>query len=242
MQKNPIRTLMLLGALIFSTASVNADPQASPAAPRNTATTELDPKKMGKQFEQLLLQMAAPGKEAAKKVYGIDLDEEFVAAQKNAAAGSATPSGEPVKDGEKILKDVFDQSTGIAGTSMKILGKMAEADLAQLEQGDGQVKIAQQTENARKAEELVGQGTLKALGGDSAGSIPLFQQAIALNPEFGTAWYNLACAYARQGAADKFIVPLRRAIAIDGKYRGMADRDSDFDAVRKSKEYLSLAK
>ena len=241
MQKNSIRTLMLLGALIFSTASVNADPQASPAAPRNTATTELDPEKMGKQFEQLLLQMAAPGKEAAKKVYGIDLDEEFVAAQKN-AAGSATPSGDPVKDGEKILKDVFDQSTGIAGTSMKILGKMAEADLTQLEQGDGQIKIAPQTENARKAEELVGQGTLKALGGDSAGSIPLFQQAISLNPEFGTAWYNLACAYARQGAADKFIVPLRRAIAIDGKYRGMADRDSDFDAVRKSKEYLSLAK
>lgn len=221
-----------------------ADPSGAPsAAPGAASPTPLSPEAMGKQLEQLLQQLAAPGQEAAKKVYGIDIEKEMGGAAGALPQGAGTAaSASTTPNAEAIFQDVFQKTTGLAGASMKILGKMAEEDLKEMGQGGAESLAPPRNENTRKAEDLVGQGTLKSLLGDVKGAIPLFQQAITLNPEFGTAYYNLACAYAKLGDVDRFAAPLQKAIALDGKYLDMANRDSDFDQVRKTSAFLAIGK
>lgn len=247
-----LKIIVLAGALFLNTTSLAAESLATPAATARGGDTnkEISPEQMGRQFENMLQQIIQSGNALSKKAYGIDLEQEMGVNQKAPLADSrstpnpqGTPGDQGVKTGNDVAKmtqGIVRDSTDMIGRSMAVLGKLAEMDLKEMQKGSGSTQLVPQTESARKAEELVGQGTMKAMLGDPAGSIPLFQQAIVLSPEFGTAYYNLACAYARQGVVEKFAPPLRKAIAIDAKYRGMAQRDSDFDQVRKSTDFRAI--
>jgi hypothetical protein len=81
-----------------------------------------------------------------------------------------------------------------------------------------------------------------ALQGRAAESLPLFEQASAAAQRTGDreviahAEYNLACAYAEAGRAADASTALKRAVAIDAKYKQTARTDDSFQKVRGAPE------
>jgi tetratricopeptide (TPR) repeat protein len=84
--------------------------------------------------------------------------------------------------------------------------------------------------------------------GRTGEAIEHLEQALAIAREISDkagesrVCYNIACVYARQEDADKVYEWLDRAIDMDDGYRQMARDDTDFDAIRTSKQFQSLVK
>lgn len=57
----------------------------------------------------------------------------------------------------------------------------------------------------------------------------------------GQAYYNLACIYSLTSRPYHALEALKRAIGIDGKFREKAEKDPDFDPVRKNQPNLYAA-
>lgn len=67
-----------------------------------------------------------------------------------------------------------------------------------------------------------------------------FEQAVKLNPNKDSAWYNKACCYALQGDIVRAIENLQKAIDLNPEKREEAKSDSDFDRIRKEKQFQLL--
>ncbi len=53
-------------------------------------------------------------------------------------------------------------------------------------------------------------------------------EAIKLKPDYASAWFNKACAYSLKGDKENTVENLRKAIALDPKYKEDAKKDEDF--------------
>jgi tetratricopeptide (TPR) repeat protein len=58
-------------------------------------------------------------------------------------------------------------------------------------------------------------------------------------PEDPGVLYNLACAESLRGNKEQALEHLRRSVAIDPSFRELAQKDSDFDAIREDPEFAS---
>lgn len=67
-----------------------------------------------------------------------------------------------------------------------------------------------------------------------------YRQAIELNPDDATAYYNLACLYALQKKVAQTIDSLQQAIQLDAKCRNIARTDTDFDGIREDPSFQGL--
>lgn len=223
---------IVLSLMLFWTSAAVANPQQLPAATLTAPAADRKPSHgPGAQFEQLLQRLSAPGKAMAREVYGIDLERDM---------SVGTPVAVKSPDTVRILENIAGQSSGLAAAGVAVLENLAREEVRALEGSAAHPGATPRSAHRQSADILVGKGTLKAVMGDVAGAIPLFQQAIALDPQYGTAHYNLACASARLGDVERFAAPLAKAISLDKKYQAMAAGDSDFDAVRDSKEFSAI--
>jgi|ERR1051325_365905 tetratricopeptide (TPR) repeat protein len=73
-------------------------------------------------------------------------------------------------------------------------------------------------------------------------AIETIQKALALNPRFPIALYNLACYRAVQGQTEDSLKALGEAVGLAGEYRGLAQGDPDFDSLRHHAEFQKLVK
>ncbi len=72
--------------------------------------------------------------------------------------------------------------------------------------------------------------------------IASMKRSVELNPEFASAYYNLACFYARRGRKSEMLENLSRAIEQDKytDYREMAGEDEDFDPFRDDEDFTEI--
>ncbi len=94
--------------------------------------------------------------------------------------------------------------------------------------------------NPKNASAYNQRGLLHVKLEDYAQAIQEYRQAVTLNPSYATPHYNAACAAALMGDADIACDWLKKAIALDGKYQAMAQRDSDFDLIRDDPKFQDL--
>jgi predicted esterase len=64
--------------------------------------------------------------------------------------------------------------------------------------------------------------------------------AVALKPDLGSAWYNLACARAVSGEKRKALAALRTAVELGFRDRAHIEKDSDLESLRGEKEYGAI--
>jgi len=64
--------------------------------------------------------------------------------------------------------------------------------------------------------------------------------AVALKPDLGSAWYNLACARALSGEKRKALAALRTAVERGFRDRAHIEEDSDLESLRGEKEYRAI--
>ena len=67
-----------------------------------------------------------------------------------------------------------------------------------------------------------------------------FDQALVLQPDNASAYYNKACCYSLQQKIELAIDTLQYAITLDSKYRDMAKTDSDFDGIRDDERFQAV--
>jgi tetratricopeptide (TPR) repeat protein len=68
-----------------------------------------------------------------------------------------------------------------------------------------------------------------------------YTRAIELDPNYATAYYNMACSYALQGQIDAALPPLTRALELNpSHYLELTVIDSDFDAIRTDPRFQAL--
>ena len=73
-------------------------------------------------------------------------------------------------------------------------------------------------------------------------AIETYRQAIEIDKNYATAWYNLACVYALRVNVNSAVDNLARAIQLNPKFREMAKTDPDFNAIRSEKAFSDLIK
>jgi len=78
--------------------------------------------------------------------------------------------------------------------------------------------------------------------GENQKALSMFQQAIEVDPNFATSYYNVSCLYAIQHEKEKAIEHLKKGIALDPIYKEKARKDKDFDFLRGGKEFEELLK
>ncbi|MBD3192283.1 MAG: tetratricopeptide repeat protein [Candidatus Heimdallarchaeota archaeon] len=83
-------------------------------------------------------------------------------------------------------------------------------------------------------------GIIYSEKGDFNKANKIFSKLIQEDEDNASHWYNLACICALQNDKTKALEYLEKAIELDPKFREMAETDSDFDAIRKSKEFRTL--
>ena len=73
---------------------------------------------------------------------------------------------------------------------------------------------------------------------DSA--IKSYQKAIAINPDYVTAHYNLARAYSLENEETLAIESLQKAMTLDKRIIAASEIDSAFDTIRENPEFQQL--
>jgi Flp pilus assembly protein TadD len=68
-------------------------------------------------------------------------------------------------------------------------------------------------------------------------AIDSYDKALEINPNDPKVFYGKACCYGLQNQVELAIEVLKRAIALDSKYQGMAKTDTDFDLIRESDRF-----
>jgi tetratricopeptide (TPR) repeat protein len=75
--------------------------------------------------------------------------------------------------------------------------------------------------------------------GEHDKAIEILERLRAETPDDGGVLYNLACAESLTGKREQAIEHLRHAIDVDPDFRQMAEKDSDFDPIRKDPGFAS---
>lgn len=70
-------------------------------------------------------------------------------------------------------------------------------------------------------------------------AVEAFEQLLAETPDDSGVLYNLACAESLTGKREEALEHLKRAVELDPDFRAMAEKDSDFDAIRDDPEFAS---
>jgi tetratricopeptide (TPR) repeat protein len=94
--------------------------------------------------------------------------------------------------------------------------------------------------DARVPEAYNGVGVTFRMRNDLAEALAWYKKALAIDPDFGDAWYNMACVYALQG---KHALALRylQIAALNGYATAAGiDGDPDLDALRTDPAYRAL--
>ncbi len=68
----------------------------------------------------------------------------------------------------------------------------------------------------------------------------VYNQALQLNPNYETAWYNQACAYALEQNKEQMLHCLQQAIHLRGSFKTEARRDSDFQSFYQDPDFIAL--
>ena len=73
-------------------------------------------------------------------------------------------------------------------------------------------------------------------------AIAMMKKSVDLNPEFASAYYNLACFYANEGRKAEMLLHLQKAIDLDEftDYREMAEEDEDFEGFLDDDDFLEI--
>lgn len=198
-----------------------------------TAGEAQSPEQNPESIEKYLGSLFQQGNESALRTYNLNPDTKFLGEQK-AMPLTGTGAATTLRPGNPRLSmdEVLGESTGIDRNALQVLG---------LRKNYGFEKApASTTPNLtgrKSAEKYLAEGTIKKMAGDNNGSIEKFKQAVAADPEFPAAYYNLACAYAEKSDAAAAIKYLQKAIAFNPEYRKIATRDSDFDIIRHQQSF-----
>jgi tetratricopeptide (TPR) repeat protein len=78
--------------------------------------------------------------------------------------------------------------------------------------------------------------------GETDVALRMFQQAIEVDPNFATSYYNVGCIHATKKEKEKALEYLKKAIALDPKYKDKARRDEDLNHLRGEKEFEEMLK
>jgi predicted negative regulator of RcsB-dependent stress response len=78
--------------------------------------------------------------------------------------------------------------------------------------------------------------------GETDVALRLFQRAIEVDPNFATSYYNVGCILATKKEKDKTLEYLKKAIALDPKYKDKARRDEDLNNLKGEKEFEEMLK
>jgi len=78
--------------------------------------------------------------------------------------------------------------------------------------------------------------------GETDVALRLFQRAIQVDPNFASSYYNVSCIRAIKKEKDKALEYLKKAIALDKRYKEKARRDEDFNNLRGQKEFEEILK
>ena len=68
--------------------------------------------------------------------------------------------------------------------------------------------------------------------GDYRRAVEILRDVVDENPDAGIVLYNLACVEVLNGEPDPALDHLRRAISLEERFRDLAARDMDYDAIR----------
>ncbi|MBW2196215.1 MAG: tetratricopeptide repeat protein, partial [Deltaproteobacteria bacterium] len=79
---------------------------------------------------------------------------------------------------------------------------------------------------------LIGKGLVYHTMGKYGKAIAAFKEALGIRSESASAYYNLACAFARGGFLEKARAALAKAVELNPGYEKKAERDSDLEIVR----------
>jgi tetratricopeptide (TPR) repeat protein len=75
--------------------------------------------------------------------------------------------------------------------------------------------------------------------GDYAKAAEEFERLHAETPDDAAVLYNLACAESLTGKRREALSHLKRSVELDSDFRELAEKDSDFDAIRDDPEFAS---
>ena len=95
-------------------------------------------------------------------------------------------------------------------------------------------------ESANDADSLYHQGVVAANAGRLDEAWSLLEQAAGRRPNDASIHYARASVRGLQGDAERAAAELKKAIAIDAKYRFQAVSDSDFDKVRDEASFIDI--
>jgi len=92
------------------------------------------------------------------------------------------------------------------------------------------------------AEAYTNRGVTYDNQGNHTQAIADYDQALKLKPNLALAYYNKACVYSLKRDIKAAIENLQRATDLDAKLREDAKTDSDFDNIRKDKQFQALVR
>jgi protein O-mannosyl-transferase len=73
-------------------------------------------------------------------------------------------------------------------------------------------------------------------------ALSIFHRAIEFDPNFATSYYNVSCIYSMKKEKTKTIEYLKKAIALDIRYKEKARVDQDFNSLRGEKDFEELVR
>jgi tetratricopeptide (TPR) repeat protein len=83
-------------------------------------------------------------------------------------------------------------------------------------------------------------GSVYKAQGEYEQTIESYTRAIAINANYSSAWYRMACCYAVWDNVDDAVQALQRAIQLNRECREIAKTDSDFDGIREDERFKKL--
>jgi tetratricopeptide (TPR) repeat protein len=75
--------------------------------------------------------------------------------------------------------------------------------------------------------------------GDYEKAVEAFERLLAETPDDAAVLYNLACAESLTGKRRDALDHLKRSVELDPDFRELAEKDSDFDAIRDDEQFVS---
>jgi serine/threonine protein kinase/Flp pilus assembly protein TadD len=121
------------------------------------------------------------------------------------------PSGETLAREQAEVDGKQEVLAGLGSAAAKLRKELGES-LGSIQKYD--VPLAQATTSSLEALKVYSFGLSKWAKGDPAGAVPLFQQAIDLDPDFAMAYAYLGHAYEVQGQDDHTVDALSKAFAL----------------------------
>jgi len=101
-------------------------------------------------------------------------------------------------------------------------------------------KLDSGTVEANGTEELYRRSVFLLNAGALDEALQLLNRALADDPTSVDVLYVRACAWAKQGSAEKAVGDLRQAMAVDPKVRFQAVNDPDFERIREEPSFIDI--